>query len=172
MLIVGQKTLGLPFQAQLVIDEVGLSHNNITVPWKEIDRVKITYFIEARKKFPWSYVLFLKYIHWAKMTIETKQWRLVLDSRVLVKPNDEMKLALGNFTDKVDDENRNCITPAFNEVKKILEGSYPEKIVERKAFAGSFDFSEKASWIGAILVLLLIGFISAVIYNALRPLFK
>lgn len=170
-IIIGQKTLGLFFREQLSISEVGLFHHGIFIPWGEVCKVKITRFAWEGRRYWWTGYI-LKRVEWDKITIETVCWKVVLDSRVTIRPDDNIKYALGNFETETFRSNiYECITPAFIELRQLLERFCPNKITDKPAFSGSFDFSEWTSWVGAALVLLLILFLLAMICYALRPLF-
>ena len=152
-LIVGQRILGLPFRETLAIYQDGLSHRNKRVLWSDVRRIKIAYFEQGGGEGSPS-------LYWAKLTLETTKWKVVLDSRVTIQPEDDLRYALG--------DPEQGINPAFKKTKKFLEKFCQDKIVVKEAFCGSFDFSEWTSWLGAVMVLLLTGFVCAGVLFALR----
>lgn len=169
-LVIGQRNLGLPFREKLTLRSDGLSSHGKSVKWSDVRSVRIMRFQDKwSAKFPGDGS---RCFFWDKMTIVTTGWKVVLDSRLTVRPDDELKYALGAFGKKIDYTiSAYQINPAFAEARKIIEAYCPDKVVEKTAFAGSFDFGEWTSWVGAILVLALIGFVLALICYAARPLF-
>jgi len=167
-LVVGRRTLGLHFREELTIRNEGLLHHNQFVNWAKVQHIRITHFAESRGPEHGP----LDTIKWDKMVIQTVSWKLVLDSRVTVYPDDDMKYALGAALVKIDTTKRIYanINPAFVNATKLLEKFCPNKIIHKTAFWGSFDFSEWTSWVGAILVLSLIGFMIGLMLYAAKPL--
>lgn len=165
-IVVGQKILG-SFREQLTVSDIGLSYHGIFVPWVDVSEIRLMSFEDYQCH--WRAGQFVsRGVKWYKMTVMTNRWISVLDSRVTVRPGDSIQSALGVIATSADKN----INAAFVKVKELLEKYCPDKIKKQTAFAGSFDFQEWTSWVGAILVILLIGGVLSIICNALRPLFR
>ena len=143
----------------LVFYQNGLSHKGVFVPWDEVKQIKIMHF----QSYHDHLTAWIRTFGWRRMTIETKAWKVGLDSRATLRRN-----ANG---DDVRTKVNYDISPAFDEARKLLQLFCPDKIIFNDAFAGGFDFDVWSSWLLLAMIVLAIILISFSFFQVLRPYF-
>ncbi len=81
-------------------------------------------------------------VEWSRMTVETTGWKVVLDSRTTITPDQTAPVY----------EDESCqITASFQGAQRFLVDRHSEKIVYQKPFGG-FDFGSWDTWLVLILL--------------------